>query len=373
VAFKRKVELSRLEPDGNRTLQYIDVTSLPLNGQSDNDVILQNFDKIHVYSLLDQIPQQVVKVFGEVKNPGEYTLEKNMRVSDLILRAGNVKRNAYLLEAEVAKVDPNKPVKSVRVNLQQVLDGSDPSQNILLEADDFVFVRQIPKWKVGPAVTLRGEVTFPGIYVIVEDSTLLSEIIAQAGGLTTDAYVREAKLIRMREPLVEDKEFERLKTMMRDEMTDLEYEYYVMKQNTSELREIVVDFYKLLRTGDRSEDVVLEDGDVIDIPKKPQVVLVSGCVSQPGGIVFQEKANLRYYIQKAGGFSWDADAKRTKVIKATGEIKDDEDVDTLIPGDRIWVPRKPDRNFWLTFRDVILTAGQMATIYLVIQNAIQKN
>jgi protein involved in polysaccharide export with SLBB domain len=115
-----------------------------------------------------------------------------------------------------------------------------------------------------------------------------------------------------------------------------------MKQNTSELREIVVDFYKLLRTGDRSEDVVLEDGDVIDIPKKPQVVLVSGCVSQPGGIVFQEKANLKYYVQKAGGYSWDADAKRTKVIKATGEIKDDEDVDTLIPGDRIWVPRKPD-------------------------------
>jgi protein involved in polysaccharide export with SLBB domain len=308
-----------------------------------------------------------------VKNPGIYLLEKNMHVSDLILRAGSLTRSAYLLEAEVAKIDPKKPVKSIRIALQKVMDGSDPAQDVVLGADDFVFIRRIPEWQVGPAVTLRGEFTFPGVYAIVKDSTTLSDIVHQSGGLTPDAYVREAKLIRMSEPLIEDKEFERLKTMARDEMSNLEYEYFVMKQNTSEMREIVVDFYKLLRNNDKSEDVILEDGDIIDIPKRPKVVLVSGCVAKPGGIVFKENTNLKYFIQKAGGYSWDADPKRTKVIKATGEIKDDEDVDKLMPGDRIWVPRKPDRNFWQIFRDVILTTGQIATIYLVIQNAVDRN
>jgi len=86
-------------------------------------------------------------------------------------------------------------------------------------------------------------------------------------------------------------------------------------------------------------------------------------------VLFKPGANFKYYLTQAGGLSWDADGRRAKVIKAAGDILDDEAVKEFGPGDRIWVPRKPDRNYWQIFRDTILVAGQIATIYLVIQNA----
>ncbi len=144
-----------------------------------------------------------------------------------------------------------------------------------------------------------------------------------------------------------------------------------MEQNSADVREVNVDFSKLMVLGDKSEDVILEDGDIINIPRSPRVVLVTGRVAKPGGVLYEEKASLKYYLAKAGGYSWDADGDRTKVIKVTGEIIDDEDVRSFSPGDRIWVPRKPDRNYWQIFRDTILVAGQVATIYLVIHTATQ--
>ena len=78
---------------------------------------------------------------------------------------------------------------------------------------------------------------------------------------------------------------------------------------------------------------------------------------------------MNYYIEQAGGVTWDARRGRTKVIKSTGEIMDDEDVKELAPGDIIWIPRKPDRDYWKIFRDTMLVMGQLATIYLVIQNS----
>jgi protein involved in polysaccharide export with SLBB domain len=121
--------------------------------------------------------------------------------------------------------------------------------------------------------------------------------------------------------------------------------------------------------GDQAEDVRLEDGDVITIPKSPRVIAVTGRVAKPGGVLFVEGQNLNYYVKQAGGYSWDADRRRTKVIKVTGEIVDDEDVTEFIPGDQIWVPRKSDRNYWELFRQTMSVAAQIATVYLVVETA----
>jgi len=370
MALLDKIELSRQDPDGHRSVYYYDYNKIEKDINSAENVYLQNNDHIHVYSILDRVHKQIVSIYGEVKNPGEYDLEKNVHVSDLILKAGGLTRSAFLLEAEVAKVDPQEPFKISQLALDKVLKGEAPEQDILLEADDQVFIRRIPKWEVGPLVEIRGEVRFPGYYPIVKDSTLLSQVLKRAGGLTEKANIDEAKLIRNSEPVIVDKEYERLKEMRRNEMSEREYDYFVMKQNSSGVNNIVVDFTKLLVQGDKKEDIILETGDIVFIPEKPRVVIVTGRVSKTGGIIYQENATFDYYIKKAGGFTWDADSKHTKIIKVTGEIIDDEDVKEFSPGDRIWVPRKPDRDFWGIFRDTMLVAGQLATIYLVIDRAL---
>ncbi|TDI90554.1 MAG: hypothetical protein E2O77_08100 [Caldithrix sp.] len=230
-AFEDKIEISRLEEDGSRKLQYVNYREI-VAGDSTQNLLLKNEDEIKVYSKLDQIHDRKISIFGEIRNPGEYDLENNMRLSDLILKAGSLTRKAYTIEAEVAKIDPGQPTKFLKINLQNLSNGTNGHSDILLEEDDQVFIRQIPQWEVGLTVELRGEIMFPGKYSIVKDRTHLSEILGKAGWFTDVAFLQEAMLIRPKNRLKFDKEFERLTEMRREEMSDLEYQYFVMRQNT---------------------------------------------------------------------------------------------------------------------------------------------
>ncbi len=369
LANLQKVELSRMSEGGSREVFYIDFTRDPCK-QRRLDLMVRDKDRIRVFSIEDLAPKDSVAIYGEVNEPGVYEFQKNMRVSDLILQAGSLKRSAYMLSAELAKVDPGNKIKTVDLNLQRIMQG-DTLQDVLLDADDHVFIRKIPKWEIGALVEVQGEVVFPGKYPIKKDSTYLSEVIRDAGGLTEDALIEEARLVRKRDAVIEDKEYERLSQMSRSEMSNSEYEYFVMKHNSENVDEVVVDFARLILQGDASEDVLLKDGDQIIIPKRPGVVYVLGRVSKPGGILFKPGADFDYYIHQAGGYTWDAQKKQTKIIKVTGEIKKVRQTRELEPGDRIFVPRKQDRDYWRAFYDFVIILGQLAAVYLVIRTATQ--
>ncbi|MCR4438658.1 MAG: SLBB domain-containing protein [bacterium] len=367
-ALRSRVEVSRLLPNGERILHFVNLDSTA----QVRALCLRNNDRVRVFSKQDLLHDRVVTISGAVTRPGQYLLEDNMHLSDLILKAGNVTRSADLLEAEVAKIDPKQPPTYIKVNLRRLLLEGDTSQDLLLEEDDHVFVREIPKWLVGPTVEVHGEVLYPGVYAIVKDSTTLGEIMAKCGGFTDEALIREARLIRRSAPSLVDKEYERLKTMTRDQMSDLEYDYLVMKENSRDIGRVVVDFYKLVVQHDAREDVLLEDGDIIEVPKAPVVVGVTGRVARPGGVVHVPGAKVSYYVKRAGGFAWDANKRKTKVIKVTGEVVDDEDVKQLVPGDIIYVPRRRPRDYWALFRDLMLVASQIATVALVIDNVVNR-
>lgn len=364
MAYQERLEMSRRLQSGQREISYVDARdSLVLA-----TTVLQDGDQIRIYSLLEQTHRRTVEILGEVRRPGVYTLEQNLTIRDLILKAGGPTRTAHLLEAQLDLIEPKEAVQRATFPLESIINGQGDGANFKLDEFDRVIVRRIPEWLVGPKVEVRGEVMFPGVYTITKDSTYLSAILQLAGGFTEDAFLQEAKLLRPTTPVQPDREFERLKTMRREEMTDLEYEYLVMKANKG-TGAVVVDFNKLWNERDQSQDIILKNKDIIYIPKAPQVVEVTGRVAKPGGVLFKEGAKLNYYIEQAGGVTWDARRSRTKIIKSTGEIIDDEDVKDLTPGDTIWVPRKPDRDYWKIFRDTMLVLGQIATVYLVVQNA----
>lgn len=365
LAFRSKIKISNIEQNGEPHVRYADLSCWP-ECDSVNNPVLSNNDHIRIFSIKNTVPDQKVAIYGEVENPGIFDWEKNMHISDLVLQAGGLTRKAYVLTAEIAKIDPGQPVRKQTFRLET------SSMDIVLEPDDQVFIRRIPDWQVGPLVNIQGEVQFPGYYPITPDSTRLSDIIRDAGGFTNEALVSESQLVRKQTVMPEDKEYERLSNMTRADMSETEYEYLVMKENTRNVNQIVVDFTKIAHNNNPEEDVLLKDGDEIIIPKKPHVIFVTGRVSKPGGVMYNEGRNLDYYIQKAGGFTWDADRRRTKIIKTNGEILDDEDCQLLEAGDRIWVPREKDVDYWQIFHDVVMMMGQLATVYLVLRNAARR-
>lgn len=373
LAYLNKIEISSLMENGERFVQYVNFHEILKTKDNAGNIQLKNNDKIFVFSILEQTYAKDVFIHGEVKKPGRYDFEENLFVRDLILKAGNLTRSAYKLEGEVAKIDPQKPANFIKIDLQKILSDPAAKENILLEEDDRVFIRQIPEWEVGLTIQIKGEVLFPGIYAITEDSTTLNEILEKAGGFTDEALIREASLIRQSSKISIDKEYMRLKQIPRDQLSKNEYEYLVMKEGSQDIGRIVVDFYKLCVQKDKTEDVFLKDGDFINIPEAPNVVYVTGRVSNSGGVLYEPGKKIKYYLKKAGGVTWDAKSRDIKVTKVTGEIIDDEDVKSLEPGDIIWVPRKPDRDWWEVFRQTIAVIAQVATVYIVVDRALMKN
>lgn len=368
-AMRKEIKIINTDQNGQAFVKYADFSSFP-NIDLSADPVLCNNDSIYVFSVKTKTPANKVSIYGEVNHTGTYNWQKDMRISDLIFMAGGVTRSAYLLKGEVATIDLNKPPKIDTFNVQDVMTHQ--ASDIILEPDDQVFIRRIPNWEMGPTVQMQGEVQFPGIYPITKDSTYLSAIIRSAGGPTQNALLREARLMRKQAVIPEDKEFQRLSRMQAADMSESEYEYFVMKQNTRDIKEIVVDFQKLILEQDSTEDILLKDQDAIYIPPKPHVVFVTGRVSQPGGVLYHPGRSINYYISKAGGYTWDAAKRRAKVIKLSGMILDKNQVSSLDPGDRIWIPRKKEIDVWQAFQDIVMVMGQLATVYLVLRNAAGK-
>ncbi|MBN1549825.1 SLBB domain-containing protein, partial [bacterium] len=181
-AYLKKIEISRVEESGERRVSYMDYQNILLDLDHASNIHMKNDDNIKVYSRLEQLNERFVHIHGEVKRPGSYPLEEDLRLSDLILKSGNLKRNAYMLEAEIAKIDPKKPTTFIKIDLQRLLENKDAEYDVMLEEDDRVFIREIPEWEVGPTVEVNGEVMFPGTYSITKDSTKLSEVLRKTGG-----------------------------------------------------------------------------------------------------------------------------------------------------------------------------------------------
>ncbi|MBC6952346.1 hypothetical protein DWB58_30920, partial [candidate division KSB1 bacterium] len=240
------------------------------------------------------------------------------------------------------------------------------ADDALLRPDDQLFIRRIPDWRVGPLVEIRGEVKFPGMYAIDWGKTRLSEICQLAGGPTPEASLHEARLYRRR---LEHAPLQTEATLPAEILTRFDHEKIKFDRDRQEASLISVDFAKLLLAHEAQHDVVLAPGDLIEFPRQSRLVYVTGAVGLPGGIPFVPGEKASDYIARAGGFGLHASRSRVKVVRATGEIVNDEDAGPLAAGDTIWVPTRSERSGWNTLRDFVTVAAQLATIYVVIDRA----
>ena len=310
-----------------------------------------------------------VSIYGAVNRGGTYELVDGDRISDIIELAMGLCNNAFLDKAEIVRFKNNhSDTELLIVDLNRVINNPDSQNNILLKNDDRIFIRSIPEFHQKRSVSVNGEVKFPGTYSIEEGKTTLYNILEEAGGFTEKADLQNAFLQRKSREDIIDPEFERLKNMLVEDMTDLEYEYF--KTKSRELRgRFVTDFEKLWFEKDDDYNFLLKSGDYIYIPDKTVTVTVSGQIKNPGLVTYMKGMNYLYYIGKAGGFAWRARKGKIRVIRATtGEwLKPDENT-TIEVGDMIFIPEKQEVEFWKLFKDIMRVSAEIATILIVIQN-----
>ena len=178
-------EIQRLIPPDRRPETISFHLGKLLQGDKDHDLLLQNQDRVIVFAKANLREAPRVNISGEVQSPGWYPLVEKMRVRNLVFQAGNVKRSAYLREAEITRLSKNGlevTSRRLNINLEEAIRGN-PEHNLLLEEDDQLFVRLIPKWFVDRNVVIDGEVRFPGAYAFYKGERL-SSVLERAGGFT---------------------------------------------------------------------------------------------------------------------------------------------------------------------------------------------
>ncbi|CAH7354834.1 Capsular polysaccharide export system periplasmic protein KpsD [Vibrio chagasii] len=87
------------------------------------------------------------------------------------------------------------------------------------------------------------------------------------------------------------------------------------------------------------KDLVLETGDIVDIPRKTNIVSVSGEVLFPRAITISDGDLVMDYIENAGGLTQDANTSRVMIMKPSGNF---ESIDIGSRKGRAYVPEKGD-------------------------------
>ena len=289
----------------------------------------------------------VVSISGTVRSPGEYPLTENMTVTQLIAAAGGLEEAAYTSGVEISRYDLSNPEQASSehfpVDLSEAFAGA--SADVLLQSYDVVLVRAIPEFRENLSVTLKGEVRFPGDYSFTRGETL-SDIIRRAGGLNGLAHAEAAVFTREDLRLQEAKKLEQIQERLKSDIATAELE----NANNGGGRGTAAAADKLLETLSASEavgrlvidlprimdgsleDVQLQHGDALMIPKYRQEISVLGEVQQPTAHLYNSDFRLHDYLDLSGGTKKSADRKRIYVLKANGSV--------ALSGGSGWLSRK---------------------------------
>jgi hypothetical protein len=101
-----------------------------------------------------------------------------------------------------------------------------------------------------------------------------------------------------------------------------------------------IDLAQALIKQGSSKDLVLEDGDIINIPERPTTVSISGAVMLPTAVLFEPGQSIQYYIDRAGGVTVDAATDNVLIIRANGALIRYKKGIRIEVGDNILIPTK---------------------------------
>lgn len=375
-AFTNRAVLQREREDLTTEIISVDVRSI-MAGTSP-DIPLQKNDILYIPSIHDLEDRGDVAIFGEVAKPDSYSYSDNMTLEDLIIRAGGLRESASTVRVDVSRriKDPKSTVSTDSIGQMftfALKDGFviDGEQGFTLQPYDQVFVRRSPGYQAQQNVRVTGEVIFGGTYAMTTTEERLSDLVKKAGGATPKAYLRGAKLIRV----ANDEE----KKRMRDVINLMNRQFGEAMMDSLGIRvedtfSVGIDLEKAMAKPGSEYDLVLREGDVLDVPKMNNTVKVNGAVMMPNTVGYLSDKNANYYLDQAGGYALNAKKSKKFVIYMNGQVAriKGRSKDKIEPGCEIIVPSKKNKK--VNVGEILGYAssfGSLATMFATISNLIK--
>jgi protein involved in polysaccharide export with SLBB domain len=432
-AFMNRAALYRSRSDFSLEMVTVNITDI-VNG-NEADIILQREDLLYIPSIYDLREEFYVVISGEVNRPGSFSFAENMSVADLVFRAGGLKESATSSQIEIArrvKDDVSgKLAEIIHIDIDKDLKIVSGDANFVLTPFDNVIVRRSSGFQRSRFVSVEGEVLFPGEFAIAHANERISDLLRRAGGLNQFAYPKGATLIRRNE-FFEGQSEEEIKStnlmevkrnLQRIERDTTEAEKILLKRIDQKIEEkggglsnrsggLLVDNFRkqtiedLISEKDTSKfdsnlrvvvktqdmiginlssiisnpgsevDLLLQEGDVLSIPKQLQTVRMRGEVLFPTTARYREKSGFKSYISLAGGFTDRARKKRSYVVYANGDVRKTSGFlffrgyPKVEPGSEIIVPSKKDKEP-MSIQGWLAITTTLTTLVLLINNLTQ--
>ncbi len=335
-AFLKRGIITRYNPDLTTTAISFNLEEV-LTGSS--NIALFPEDIILIKSHFQLKEQSYITVNGEVLAPGKFNWSDNLTLGDAIFLAGGFTEGADSTFIEVARrltYEENaeltdKLVHTEVLNLSRDLSLNSNDAEFLLKPYDQVSVRQAPGFRQDKTVFISGEVAYAGAYAVSDKKQRISDLIQMAGGVTPQAFIAGATLQRFSNELGSE--------------------------------QVAIDLNLIINNPGSETDFFLNNGDRIYIPEYLPTVKITGSVQNPFSIAFESGKNAKFYIDRSGGFNFDAHKKKTYVRYANGTtavtksfiIKNYPEVQ---PGSQIIVPQKPEKKAtdsgkWIAWASVL--------------------
>jgi polysaccharide export outer membrane protein len=359
--------------DPNSEEKTVDLTNCP-------DIFMGDED------LLPLLLEHVVSLNGAVRAPGAYPIVPGTSIASVLAVAGGIAREADLTNVELSRFIVNSAAGISKVDRRIINFSQIDTAAFAVEPGDVVVFNPVFVDREDGPVEIAGEVLRPGFYYI-QRGERLSEVIERAGGLTPQAYVYGAVFTRERVKEAERLGFQRAATELEAALAtaltrqtsgpergqsglNLESMGLLVANIrwTEPLGRVVIESDPTVLALHPELDTILEPGDFLFIPKRPNFVSVIGEILNPTSLQYLPGLEADAYIEQAGGERQSADIDRAFVILPDGTAQAlqisfwNYTATPIPPGSTIVVPRDTSPPFDLFAFTTELTRiiGQLA-------------
>lgn len=373
-AFTGRAVLHRERENLTREVIQVDIKGI-MKGTAP-DIPLQRNDVLYIPSIHDLEDLGSIIVYGEVARPGEFAFADNTTLEDIIIQAGGLKESASTVRVDISRrIKDNKGTEAVSTigemysfSLKDgfVIDGE---PGFVLQPYDQVYVRRSPAYQEQVNVSISGEVLYEGSYALTEKSERLSDLIKKAGGVTPFAYIKGARLSR-RINADERKRMETVLDMAKSGKDSID----VSRIDLGDVYYVGIDLEKAMLKPGSSADIVLREGDTIEVPEYNNTVRISGAVMYPNTVSFEDGKTLKYYIEQAGGYGFRAKKSKAYIVYMNGQVKKAKKSshELIQPGCEVIVPVKEKSSWSLqNTLSIATTSASLATMIASIANILK--
>lgn len=350
------------------TKEYI---NLNLNSAESKNFILKKDDEVKISSIFDLRDQKTVIINGAVRNGGVFNWEENLSLKSLILQAGGFAENATGKGIEISRrkkdvdvTNPNSPIVEI-IKVDDDKDLSKTSADVLLQPFDIINIKVDAAYKTQISVSINGEVLNPGSYSLISRVERISDLVKRAGGTIFTADINGAKLIRRN--AIDYYNVEKIQKIANASAKDSSN--VILEEEMKAIREVAINLEQIMKNPGGKDDIYLEEGDIITIPLKNNLVVVSGEVFKPVAIAYEQNKTLKQYLNDAGGVTRSGNKKRIFVVYPNGKAAKVKTpflffrkYPAITAGSKIYIPKDPEKKGFDYAKTGFIISGLSALI-----------